>query len=73
MTMIQIKAGLNMTKRKAELLQMMKNDKRVIKYSINMPAMLHHDLGMLALERETKMSTIINGLILAYIKQEGSK
>lgn len=70
MSMINIKASSNMTKRKSELLQMLKDDPRVIKFSMNMPAMLHHDLALISVNKGMKMAHIINSLILKFIQAE---
>lgn len=70
MSMIDIKATRDAIKRKAHLLEMIKDDPRTIKFTMNMSANLHKDFKLLATTKGVSMTDIINDILLNYIRNE---
>ncbi len=70
MSMIDIKATRAATKNRSALLEIINDDKKTIKFTMNMSATLHKDFKLLSTKKGIPMTDIINNILLNYIQTE---
>ncbi len=67
MTKIKITTSAKKSKKKTELLDKIKNNELTMKFTMNMPVMLHQELKILAAKQRMNMVDIILPILETYI------
>lgn len=73
MTFIDIKAPRYVPKNKEKLLDMVKGENKIVKFTMRMDADLHRKFKVFAIKNELPMAEIIHSILLNYMKNNPVK